>query len=312
MSNALEYAMNKAKSFKTRKEFLEYLAGILPKLDTEQAKVAAQFIEDEVIKESRTNYYQYVKLMGPVLMGEFIDGRHIEIIAMKLQRAAERAMKKGTKRYKLKINMPPGASKTQLCSRMFGSWVIGRWPWAKLLICTHGLVFGRDEIGMKMLDIMRTDEYRKIFPEVELREDKQTAGRFLTTDDGEMLITSLSAGTSGRRGHLVLCGLNSSTVIEEKRGIISLDELNQGDKVLGESGWQEVTRAIADRQLVVYTVNGRIQVSEDHKFMTQRGWVAVTELLPTDKIKGLPLWTRLKTKMTYLFGRPPHIAHGKP
>lgn len=200
----LDYAMNKAKTFKSKKEFLDYLASLLPKLDVEQAKIAAAYIEEEFVKESRVNYYQYVKLMGPVLMGEFVDGRHIEIISNKLQRAAERAMKKGTKRYKLKLNMPPGASKTQLCSRMFGSWVIGRWPWAKLLICTHGLVFGRDEIGMKMLDIMRTEEYKKIFPEVELREDKQTAGRFLTTDDGEMLITSLSAGTSGRRGHIIL------------------------------------------------------------------------------------------------------------
>jgi predicted phage terminase large subunit-like protein len=93
---------------------------------------------------------------------------------------------------------------SELCSRLFPSWLLGKWPKIRMIIVGHGIDFAVDEFGAKIRDIVRSDEYKAIFPRTTLREDKQTAGRFLTKDNGEMVCTSLEAKIAGRRAHIII------------------------------------------------------------------------------------------------------------
>jgi len=192
--------------FDTKEQFLNELRATLPTLPKTKAAEVLAYLEKEAISESRKHYAPFVKYMGPLLMEDFSFGRHMEIICDKLEKAFYHAMQKGENkdRKKLQLSLPPAFSKTQLCLRMFVAWVLGANPKTRVIALSHGLVFGRDEIGLKVLDILRTEEYKRIFPKTELREDKQTAGRFLTTAGGELFVTSIEAGNAGRRGHLII------------------------------------------------------------------------------------------------------------
>lgn len=193
-------------NFKNKKQFIEYLQKIdLSKLPADEQEKITKFLEGEAVAKARIDLVSYVKLMGGAITDNFKTGRHIELICAELQDLAERMWEPVGLTVRKMISMPPGASKSQVCSRLFPSWVLGRWPHARIILVGHGLEFARAEYGSKVRDIMRMEEYKRIFPEVLLNPDKQQEGRFLTLQGGEVLCGSLEAKIAGRRGHLVIC-----------------------------------------------------------------------------------------------------------
>lgn len=192
--------------FKNKKEFVKYLLTLdFGKLPQAYQDEVSKFLEEEAVSKARSDFYTYVKLIGPRLVDGFETGRHMEKICIELQDLAERMWGSTGLTVRKMISLPPGASKSQLCSRLFPSWVLGRWPKCRIIIVGHGIDFARDEYGSKVKDIIKTDEYQKIFPSLHLRPDKQTQGRFLTTHGGELMCGSLEAKIAGRRAHLVIC-----------------------------------------------------------------------------------------------------------
>lgn len=191
--------------FKDKNEYIKFLKTLdLSKLPPDKVNMITAFLEEEAIERARGDYYAFVHLIGPTRIDGFKTGRHIEVICSLLQRLSDNIWKTTGYSHREMINLCPGGMKSELCTRMFSAWLLGRFPKIRLILVGYGLEFARDEFGAKILDILRSDEYQRIFPGVALREDKQTAGRFLTKGGGEMVCTSLVAKTAGRRAHLVI------------------------------------------------------------------------------------------------------------
>lgn len=192
--------------FNTREEYLEYISGLdLETLPKEAVDEITKFLESQAISMAQESFYHYVLLMGPTRLDGFRTGRHVQRICEELQELGENLWLKTGLTPRKMISLPPGGMKSELCSRLFPSWLLGRWPKIRMILVGHGIEFARDEFGAKIRDIVRSMEFKAIFPEMELREDKQTAGRFLTKQGGEMVCTSLEAKIAGRRGHIVIC-----------------------------------------------------------------------------------------------------------
>lgn len=189
----------------SKRELLEQLKSLdFKTLPPHVQDELTRYLETEAIEAAKTDFYKFVLLMGPVLVDGFETGRHIEIICEELQTAAENIWKRTGRTHRTQISLPPGGMKSQLCTRMFPAWCLGRWPKIRILVVGYALEFSRAEFGSKILQILRTEEYQRIFPGTQLHEDKQTAGRFLTTDNGEMFATSIDAKNAGRRCHLLI------------------------------------------------------------------------------------------------------------
>ena len=192
--------------FSTKEEYLEFISSTdLDSLPKEALDEVTKFLEAEAIEMAQQSFYHYVLLLGPTRIDGFETGRHIQKICEELQELGENIWKKTGLTPRKMISLPPGGMKSELCSRLFPSWLLGRWPNIRIILVGHGIEFAKDEFGAKIRDIVRSEEYKAIFPETELREDKQTAGRFLTKSGGEMVCTSLEAKIAGRRGHIVIC-----------------------------------------------------------------------------------------------------------
>lgn len=191
--------------FNNQNDFLAFLQTLdLASLPVEQQDSISLYLEEEAIKKARESFYHYVLLMGPQRIDGFQTGRHIEKICAELQDLSVRMWGKTGLTVRKMISLPPGGMKSELCTRLFPSWLMGRYPKVRMIIIGHGMEFAKDEYGAKIRDIVRMDEYKKIFPNMELREDKQTAGRFLNTAGGEMVCSSLESKIAGRRAHIVI------------------------------------------------------------------------------------------------------------
>lgn len=192
--------------FSSKEAYLEFIATLdLETLPKEALDEVSKFLETEAVNMARESFYHYVLLMGPTRIDGFQSGRHIQKICEELQNLGERIWLRTGLTPRKMISLPPGGMKSELCSRLFPSWLLGKWSKIRIILVGHGIEFARDEFGAKIRDIVRSDEYKMIFPGTELREDKQTAGRFLTKSGGEMVCTSLNAKIAGRRAHIVIC-----------------------------------------------------------------------------------------------------------
>jgi hypothetical protein len=118
----------------------------------------------EVAKVARDNFLGYVKNIWP----DFIEGYHHKIIAQKLEALRDGKIKR------LIVNMPPRHTKSEFASYLFPSWMMGHNPKLKIIQTTHTAELAY-RFGRKVRNLMNEQEFKDIFPGVELRADSQAA-----------------------------------------------------------------------------------------------------------------------------------------
>jgi predicted phage terminase large subunit-like protein len=102
---------------------------------------------------------------------------------------------------KLAINAPPRHGKTELASRRFPAWVLGRHPDWQMISASSGGDLAND-IGADVRDIIRDPTYKNIFPATQLRKDAAAAGRWRTENGGIYLAGSVGSQIVGRGANL--------------------------------------------------------------------------------------------------------------
>ena len=194
---------------------------ISDKLTKDEKAVILDFISEKVIKLSRKNLYMYVKFMAPEILPEgFIDGRHIKIMCDALQSVEEGTT--NSKPLRQMIFCPPGAMKSKLIN-LFISWCLGRHPKWNILHIGHGTQFVEDNAGRPIRDLMRTEQYLRVFPHVKIKSDSRAAGRWELSAGGKYYGAGVGTQIAGRRAHISVCDdvVSEQTAysIVERRGI---------------------------------------------------------------------------------------------
>lgn len=138
-------------------------------------------------------------------------------------------------RYKrLIISLPPRHGKTQLASKMFPAWFIGRHPHLSMIFGTYNEKFSQD-IGRAVRDIMVSPAYAQVFPAAQLKVDSQASDRLETTQGGVMAFVGRGGTTTGRGGDVL--------VIDDP-----LKDRQEADSpTIRDTLWQWFTQVIASR-----------------------------------------------------------------
>lgn len=107
----------------------------------------------------------------------FVPNWHVEEICKELQVMAIRVGNGEPKLYDLIINVPPGTTKTATVSIFFPLWCWARWYWMRFITAsyTHTLSLESAEYSR---EIVRSVKWKAIFPEIEVKEDKDTKSNF--------------------------------------------------------------------------------------------------------------------------------------
>jgi predicted phage terminase large subunit-like protein len=148
---------------------------------------------------------------------EFVPNWHIELICHELEIVAKRVLNNEDKLYDLVINVPPGSSKTAVVLIIFPIWV---WinDYTKRFITasyTSPLALESAEYSR---EIIRGEKFQKLFPELGIKEDKDTKSNFRvvryeqfnkgyvprTLSGGNRFSTSVGGSVTGFHGHFIL------------------------------------------------------------------------------------------------------------
>ena len=127
----------------------------------------------------------------------FIEGTHHRIIAEKLERIAKGDLKR------LIVNMPPRHSKSEFASYLMPSWFLGRNPKLKIIQATMNTELAV-RFGRKVRDLIADPVYREVFPNTDLKQDSQAAGRWETSVGGEYFAAGVGAAMTGRGADLLI------------------------------------------------------------------------------------------------------------
>ena len=150
--------------------------------------------ENSVKREkAQKDFAAFVKEMWP----GFIDGRHHKVMAKKFEDIAQGKIKR------LIINMPPRHTKSEFASFMLPAWFLGLFPGKKIIQCsnTAELAVG---FGRKVRNLVDSDVYSKIFPNVNLRSDSKAAGRWSTNANGEYFAIGVGGTVTGKGADLLI------------------------------------------------------------------------------------------------------------
>ena len=144
-------------------------------------------------EEYQDKFLKFVKHVWP----SFIAGDHHKIFGDKLERVARGELKR------LIVNMPPRHTKSEFASYLFPAWVMGQKPQTKIIQATHTaeLAVG---FGRKVKNLLDSDIYRDVFPDIQLARDAKASGRWSTDMGGEYYAVGVGGALAGRGADLCI------------------------------------------------------------------------------------------------------------
>jgi predicted phage terminase large subunit-like protein len=162
----------------------------------EQEKLLQQVADYKAALERekcQKSFISFVKKMWP----GFISGRHHAVVAKAFEDVAEGKIKR------LAISMPPRHTKSEFGSYLFPAWFLGKFPDKKVMQAsnTSELAVG---FGRKVRNLVDSEQYHEVFPDVKLRQDSKSAGRWAVNQRGEYFAIGVGGTMTGRGADIVI------------------------------------------------------------------------------------------------------------
>lgn len=156
-------------------------------------KMLAEYEASVKREKAQSDFMAYVKEMWP----GFVAGRHHKIMAKKFEEIAEGKLKR------LIICLAPRHTKSEFGSYLLPSWFLGRFPNKKIIQCsnTAELAVG---FGRKVRNLVGSEQYSGVFPNVSLRSDSKAAGRWSTNHSGEYFAIGVGGTVTGKGADLLV------------------------------------------------------------------------------------------------------------
>lgn len=167
---------------------------ILSEQDQNEAlALLSRYDQMEKQDKCQNDFIEFVKHMWP----ECILGRHHKIIGDKFNKIAQGKLKR------LIVCLPPRHSKSEFASTYFPAWMMGRKGDLKIIQTTHTAELAV-RFGRKVRNIIDSDDYSQVFPDLQLQADNKSAGRWTTNQEGESFYAGVGGAITGRGADLLI------------------------------------------------------------------------------------------------------------
>jgi len=147
--------------------------------------------------------------------------------------AALEAVEQGNLK-RLMLFMPPRHGKSELASKRFPAWYLGRNPDRQIISASYNSELAGD-FGRSVRNLVADETYQAVFPGVALAADSQSAARWHTNQGGSYVAAGVGSSITGRGAHL---------------GIIDdpiKDRLEAGSELMRERIWDWYTSVFYTR-----------------------------------------------------------------
>lgn len=174
--------------------------------DAKTAPLTAEQLDKELMLlarrkaalEARDDFLKFVKFTMPD-PEDTNDATRSAYQAAKVHRAIAAALEEVESRriQFLILEVPPRHGKTELVSRRFPAWIVGRNPNWSTVVASYSDLFAED-IGRDVREIMKSAAYKQVFPEQKLQPWGKAADRMNLTGGGTMFFVGRGGSLTGR------------------------------------------------------------------------------------------------------------------
>ena len=164
--------------------------------ETDLRVLEAQLTKLEKLKDRELSQRKFIKFVEKV-WPTFISGAHHKRMAEAFERVANGTCKR------LIINMPPRHTKSEFASYLLPAWFLGRFPHKKVIQASHTaeLAVG---FGRKVRNLVDSDVYHEIFPDLNLQSDSKAAGRWNTSKGGDYFAIGVGGAVTGKGADVLI------------------------------------------------------------------------------------------------------------
>lgn len=176
---------------------LNDIPAILAKLsESEQHQLLVELEKLQELKDKELAQEKFIPFVEKV-WPSFIPGRHHAKMAAAFEEVANGTCKR------LIINMPPRHTKSEFASYLLPAWFLGKFPNKKIIETAHTaeLAVG---FGRKVRNLVDSEAYKSIFPNVGLQSDSKAAGRWATNHGGDYFAIGVGGAVTGKGADILI------------------------------------------------------------------------------------------------------------
>ena len=166
-----------------------------------QIKAAQRLIQ---IRKAKESLLAFTKLTMPSVedpdnpeLSRYTASKHHEVICAALEEVEAGRIQR------LIITMPPRHGKSELASRRFPAWFLGKDPYRQMIFATYNDEFAED-FGRHVRDTMRSDTFKQVFPGCSLKAGSQASDRIQTNEGGMAVFVGRGGSLTGRGADLLV------------------------------------------------------------------------------------------------------------
>jgi len=212
---------------------------------------------------------------------QYMHNWHIDAIAEYLMACHTGEIKR------LIVNIPPRYMKSLSISVAYPAWALGNDPSKRFLCASYSSTISK-KLSIDCRNLCESRWFNAAFPSFKMRDDQNTKDKFMTTENGFRMATSITGSATGEGGNC----LHGSTLVKTTDGSIQISRLveDYSDiKVIGfnhkDNEHQEcavVAHRIveSDQAAIVRIGNGfSVTCTPEHRFFTKsRGYQEAQDL----------------------------------
>jgi predicted phage terminase large subunit-like protein len=142
---------------------------------------------------ARRSLLRFTEYTNPL----YTRAAHHELIAEKLEAVESGEIDR------LMIFMPPRHGKSELASKRFPAWCLGRNPRRQIIAASYNSDLAND-FGRNVRNLVAEPEFGQVFPNVSLAPDSQAANRMNTNHKGTYVAAGVGTAVTGRGADIAL------------------------------------------------------------------------------------------------------------
>ena len=151
----------------------------------------------------RREFFEFVKYFWDIVVPDDpVWNWHIPFLSEQMQRLVAGIVAGETNR-DMVINIPPGTTKSTIVSVMLPVWSWTIDPGMRILTASYASSLSTD-LSVKSRDIIRSQRFRDLFPEIEIKADTDNKTHYKNTHGGERMATSTTGSATGFHADLIL------------------------------------------------------------------------------------------------------------
>jgi predicted phage terminase large subunit-like protein len=147
-------------------------------------------ITQSLSKESFLDFIQHV------YPGYKVGPHHLKLIQIFEDIAAG-------KKKRVIVNIAPRHGKSELISYLAPAWFLGKYPQKKIIMGSHTADLAVN-FGRRVRNLVGSEAYKDVFPQVELQSDSKSASRWGTNFNGEYFAIGVGGALAGRGADLFI------------------------------------------------------------------------------------------------------------